>query len=189
MKLSRHIGFVSALSALLLMTSCRITRQGVDFSMATDQVMPASNDVVCVEAGRPIATGGAVATDGASPIIPSVAHASGSATTYTVQAGDTLYALARRHHLTISGLAAANGLSVTDHLRVGQKLTIPSPSGAGMTAPGHSGAKRTYTVKPGDTPSGIASRYGVSLQALKQANGITTGSWNMLRVGQKLIIP
>lgn len=188
MKFSRHIGFVSALSALLLMTSCRITRQGVDFSMATDQVMPASNDVVCVEAGGPVATGGAAAIGGANPIVPSAAHASGSATTYTVRAGDTLYAVARRHHLTISGLAAANGLSVTDHLRVGQKLTIPSPSGAAATQQ-HSGAKRIYTVQPGDTPGGIARRYGVSLQALKQANGITATPWNMLRVGQKLIIP
>lgn len=188
MKLRCHIGLVSTLSVLILMTSCRITRQGVDFSMATDQVMPASNDVVCVEAGKPVATGGVVATDGASPIVPGAAPVSGSSTTYIVRAGDTLYAVARRHNLTISGLAAANGLSVTDHLRIGQQLTIPSPNGSSAVhQPG--GTVRTYIVQPGDTPGGIARRYGVSLQALKQANGITETPWNMLRIGQKLIIP
>src|SRR5687768_7088642 len=44
-----------------------------------------------------------------------------------------------------------------------------------------------YTVQPGDTPAEIAARFGVSTEALLQANNITdTGS---LQVGQVLKIP
>jgi membrane-bound lytic murein transglycosylase D len=42
-----------------------------------------------------------------------------------------------------------------------------------------------YRVKSGDVLGAIANRYGVSVQQLKEWNGIT-GS--MIRVGQKLYI-
>ena len=45
----------------------------------------------------------------------------------------------------------------------------------------------TYTVQAGDTPSEIANRFGITVQALLEANGITdTGS---LQVGQVLQVP
>ncbi len=44
-----------------------------------------------------------------------------------------------------------------------------------------------YTVRSGDTLSRIASRFGVSVQAIAQANGIT--NVNLIRVNQVLQIP
>jgi membrane-bound lytic murein transglycosylase D len=44
----------------------------------------------------------------------------------------------------------------------------------------------TYTVKNGDTLSGIANRYRVSVKSLMQWNGLRSA--NRLRVGQKLRI-
>lgn len=44
----------------------------------------------------------------------------------------------------------------------------------------------TYTVKSGDTLSGIASRYGSSVAKIRSANGI---SGSMIRPGQKLKVP
>ena len=44
----------------------------------------------------------------------------------------------------------------------------------------------TYTVKPGDTLYGIASRLGVSVEELKKINSLTS---NMLSIGQILKIP
>ena len=44
----------------------------------------------------------------------------------------------------------------------------------------------TYTVKKGDTLSGIASRYGSSVAKIRSANGI---SGSMIRPGQKLKVP
>ncbi len=46
------------------------------------------------------------------------------ATTYRVRSGDTLIAIARRHHTTVSALQRANGLKGSA-LRVGQELRIP----------------------------------------------------------------
>jgi LysM repeat protein len=43
-----------------------------------------------------------------------------------------------------------------------------------------------YTVKKGDTLSGIASRYGSSVAAIRRANGI---SGSLIRPGQRLVVP
>ncbi len=58
-------------------------------------------------------------------------------------------------------------------------------SGGGKTS--SSGGGGDYTVKSGDTLSGIASTYGVTVSALREANGIKKD--NQLRAGQKLVIP
>jgi LysM repeat protein len=49
-------------------------------------------------------------------------------TTYTIKRGDTLWAIAREHGITLEALQAANP-EVTDptKLRVGQVLVIPAP--------------------------------------------------------------
>lgn len=61
-----------------------------------------------------------------------------------------------------------------------QTTATPAPSQAPQVA-------TEYTVKSGDTPSGIAQQTGVTVDALLQANGLTRQS--ILRVGQKLKIP
>ena len=45
----------------------------------------------------------------------------------------------------------------------------------------------TYTVRRGDSLSGIASKHGVSMSSLQRANGISNASH--IQVGQKLKIP
>jgi LysM repeat protein len=44
----------------------------------------------------------------------------------------------------------------------------------------------TYVVQAGDTLSGIASRFGVTVQAIMDANGLTS---TLLNVGTQLVIP
>lgn len=108
-----------------------------------------------------------------TPSVPSTGNI------YIVKSGDTLYSIAGRYGITVDSLKNANNLT-SNNLKIGQKLTIPSSS---TTLPSGS---NSYTVKSGDTLYGIASKYGVSVDAIKKANGLNN---NLLQIGQKLTIP
>ena len=85
--------------------------------------------------------------------------------TYTVQAGDTLSGIAAKLGVptsAISGYRSGN----PNLIYPGEVLKI----NGGNTAPKPAG--RTYTVRAGDTLSGIAARYGATYQALAAKNGI-----------------
>ena len=98
-------------------------------------------------------------------------------TTYTVQAGDTLYAIARRYNTTVDAIKAANNLT-SDILSIGQVLVIPTNEEETPTT--------TYTVQARDTLYAIARRYNTTVDAIKNANNLTS---NTLSIGQTLIIP
>lgn len=100
--------------------------------------------------------------------------------TYVVQAGDTLYAIALRYHTTVAVLKKLNGLA-SDTILVGQKLVVPSAESAAPVP------ASSYIVQPGDTLYRIALRYGTTLRALGQLNGIPNP--NLIAVGQALAIP
>jgi LysM repeat protein len=105
-------------------------------------------------------------------------------TRYTVQPGDTLTSIAARYGTTVDAIVAANNLPNRSTIYAGQSLIIPTGGTASQPAQPASG---TYTVQPGDTLSGIAARYGTTVQALLQANGLTSTT---IRVGQVLrIVP
>ncbi|WP_368645487.1 LysM peptidoglycan-binding domain-containing protein [Alkalibacterium putridalgicola] len=105
--------------------------------------------------------------------------------TYTVKAGDTLYAIALRYNTTVQTLASLNNISNTNLIRVGQVLTIPGSGGT--TTPPPPSSSTTYTVKAGDTLSAIAARYNTTVSKIAAANTIT--NVNLIRVGQVLTIP
>ena len=101
---------------------------------------------------------------------------------HVVKQGDTLYKLARKYRASPSAIKAENpGLGDPDALTVGTVLTITM--GTGPVIP----EILTHTVRRGDSLSGIARRYGVTMQALLQANAIPNPT--RLRVGQVLVIP
>ncbi len=101
---------------------------------------------------------------------------------YVVQAGDSLYAIARRFGVTVEEIKKANNLG-TDFLSVGQRLLIPEKQPEETVEPD---LENIYIVKKGDTLYGIARAYGISVEELKKRNQLTT---NLLNVGQKLILP
>jgi LysM repeat protein len=101
-----------------------------------------------------------------------------SATSYLVQAGDTLSAIAARYGVTLEELMQVNGLNNPNLIYVGQELIIPQKE---------VGAAQIYTVRSGDTLSAIAARYGVTVEAIMQANGLANA--NMIFAGQQLQMP
>lgn len=69
--------------------------------------------------------------------------------THNVKPGDSLWALAKQHRVTVAQLQAANGLSGTV-IRVGQKLVIPAPSAAVPNAALWRTARVTHVQKFGE---------------------------------------
>jgi LysM repeat protein len=98
---------------------------------------------------------------------------------YRVVAGDSLSAIAARNGLSLSALAAANGLKTDSWVIQGTSLRIPAagsapvaqaaPAAAASAAPEAMGA---YTVRPGDTLSGLAAAARVPAAQMAYMNGL-----------------
>jgi LysM repeat protein len=110
-----------------------------------------------------------------------------SAGVHVVRRGENLFRIALRYGVTYQTVAAANGIANPNHIYVGQQLAIPGrgSTSAPPSRPPSSG--QAYTVRRGDTLSAIALRFGVSVWALAQVNGIRSPS--LIYVGQVLRIP
>ena len=92
---------------------------------------------------------------------------------YTVRKGDTLDGIARAHGTTWQTLQKLNGIGNPNMIYTGQKIKLPGGATSSATV---------YTVRKGDTLSGIAAKHGTTWQALKKLNGIKNA--NMIYPGQ-----
>lgn len=86
--------------------------------------------------------------------------------TYVIQPGDTLSGIAGRYGTTVTALAQLNGISDPNKIYAGNTIRVPENGGTGENA-------QYYTIQPGDTLSGIALKFGTTVSALAQLNGIT----------------
>lgn len=104
---------------------------------------------------------------------------------YTIRAGDTLGDIAARYGTSVARLVEVNNLPGNGSLIIeGRSLKVPGASG-GRSAGG--GSARSHLVVRGDTLSGIASRYGVSQEAVAEANNLPRS--NIVVLGATLRIP
>lgn len=116
---------------------------------------------------------------------------------HTVAAGDTVWGLARQYDTTVSAIIKANRLGKSALIRAGQKLVIPgtkasssapSPTSGAKAAPASAAAvSGSHKVAPGDTVWDLARKYGSSVSAIVQANGLNKAA--TIRIGQRLSIP
>ncbi len=116
---------------------------------------------------------------------PAGGPATGGERVHVVQAGETLARVALAYDVPIDRLVAANGLTNPDRIYVGQQLDIPAPGASARPAPARSAA--SHTVQPGESLTGIAMRYGVTLHSLAVANGLEDTSH--VGAGLQLSIP
>jgi membrane-bound lytic murein transglycosylase D len=109
----------------------------------------------------------------------------------TVHAGESLFSIARRHHMSVTALASLNGMRAGDSLRAGQRIrfssTTTTVSRASNSASHSSSARRVvYVVRAGDTLRQIAKLFQVSVTEILSWNGLSSGA-HVLK-GQKLTI-
>lgn len=122
-----------------------------------------------------------------------------------VSRGETLSRIARQYGVSTEDLRTANHMS-RSYLRVGQRLIIPtamlrerrgsaanrattSAQGRAVTLrrPVTSAVRRVHIVRSGENLWSISQRFGVSLDRLRAANGLSRRA--VLRPGQSVRIP
>ncbi len=123
-------------------------------------------------------------------------------TTYVVQPGDSLAAIAARFCITVEEIQRLNTIVDINTLDIGDELRIPIREGAcGAAAPQSAEVEQSsdeapvrppgeiYIVQPGDTLADIAFTYGFTWVDLMNYNGLTEAQAGNLQIGQALIIP
>lgn len=99
--------------------------------------------------------------------------------TVYVRTGDTLWAIAREYGTTVEAIARENRIVDPNRIFAGERLRI--------TLPARGSGEEIYTVRRGDTPISIAGKFGVTLSALEDRNGLERGK--TIYAGDKLSIP
>ena len=127
------------------------------------------------------------------------ATASAATATYKVQPGDSLSGIAARHGVRLADLLGANGLRISSVIHPGRLLELPAgakvaepapqPAPSPTAEPSGSAAtsSMTHTVVAGDSLSGIAATYGVTLSSLLAVNEMQIDS--LILPGQTLQLP
>jgi LysM repeat protein len=96
---------------------------------------------------------------------------------YTVERGDTLGKIAREHGISLADLVEANDITNPNLIHIGQVLIVPGEEGE---------SEVIHIVARGETLGKIARKYGSSVSALAERNGISRP--NLIRIGQNLIV-
>lgn len=101
---------------------------------------------------------------------------------HRVEYGDTLPAIARKYHTSVSSIQEANNLS-DDNIKAGAKLIIPVAPGAEAVAYSHHPTR--YRVRRGDTVASVADDFEVPVEKLRKWNHL---HGDTLRAGRTLLI-
>jgi LysM repeat protein len=101
---------------------------------------------------------------------------------HVVQSGETKFGLSKRYNVSIAQLERDNP-HIISMLQVGHKVVIQ----ASVTSISNESNQEFYVVKPGETLWGLAKRYNITVDQLRESNrDLLQG---VLRSGQNLRIP
>ncbi len=103
--------------------------------------------------------------------------------TYTVKRGNTLSQIAAAYGVTVAHIVELNNIQNPNLIYPGEKLRITESNNTNLNPVIQN---NFYTVQRGDTLSGIARKYGVSVQYLVNLNGIRNP--NLIYAGQMIRI-
>ena len=109
--------------------------------------------------------------------------------TYTIKAGDTFEGIAKANGTTTAAIIAANPTVDPRRLKINSTINLPASSGTvsgATTTISEVSGETVYVVKSGDTLSGIATKHGTTVKAIKSLNNLKT---DRIAVNQKLKIP
>jgi LysM repeat protein len=115
----------------------------------------------------------------APPVPPSPTATASQGSAYVVQPGDTILGISLQLGVSADQLTSANGITDPTTIQIGQTLTIPSSTSASP--------RQRYVVQPGDTLSGIAQNYGMSVGDLLAINHVADP--DHIPEGMTLVIP
>ena len=104
---------------------------------------------------------------------------------YQVQRGDTISGIAQTFGVSTRVVIAANSLKNPHSIRPRQILYIPISAPIVQNAKQADRSQKTYTVRPKDSLSTIASQHGVRLRDLMRWNGLKT---TLIKPGQELVL-
>ncbi|MDO4548475.1 MAG: LysM peptidoglycan-binding domain-containing protein [Clostridia bacterium] len=95
---------------------------------------------------------------------------------HTIARGETLTSIARRYGTTVQELVRLNRITNPDLIYAGETIRVPASSGT-----------RSYTIRRGDTLSGIAQQYGTTVNELIRLNDISNP--DLIYAGDTILIP
>ena len=109
------------------------------------------------------------------PKQPAQTVSSEASISYTIQSGDTLNTIAKKFGTTVDDLVRLNNIKDPNLIYAGKSLKIKNTTD-----------NKIYVVKPGDTLSAIAKRFGATVDKLAKDNNIKNP--NLIYPNQKLRI-
>ncbi len=168
-----HLLFAVALSASMLIAAC-----GPAAPTPEQPTRPAESVPTRVQA---LAQATPTSAPTAYPTLPSGCTPPANWTPYSVQSGDTLYALAQQSKTTPEEIMRANCLA-SALINPGQIIYLP----LGPCTPAPLEGWGNYVVRGGDTLYSLAITHDTTMDEVKHANCLVSDA---LRAGQNLFLP
>lgn len=140
-----------------------------------------------VKNGNSVNTHTGSTTSAAKPNTPNTSATTSTSssgnTMYTVKAGESVWSVANKHHITMDQLIEWNNIK-NNFIYPGQQVIVKKGSSQTTNQQAPAGSK-TYTVKSGESVWGVADSHGITMAQLIEWNNIKN---NFIYPGQTLIV-